>query len=379
MQSLTDATRGATAAQTIALIRDSPSPQIRAGMEVIDLALNVLDDVSDDLVGGEVGRNSYNVLHGDASFQLTRELDWGAGLVRPYLIMSGYTPIGQVSARFNLGAWHLTIPTRVTGGAPWEVGGFDMLLRLDDPIGDAYAISAGDSYLAKVEEIIQGRGYTQYVINPAYASVVAPTDRTWVFDDSLTWLTVVNDMLGSIGYAGIWSDWDGRLRVEPYVLPQMRAVEWTYDDSAATGQLDPERVYERDYTDTPNRWVIYRSNNVDDVAPVEGNGMVIIQNDAVGDTSVTNRGGRVITKVQGEDVADQASLIARAQQIAQTDMDLPRVLTANLPVPNPLHWHFDRCLLRLPEYFGDVQCTDWRMTLPPEISAMPLTFREISI
>jgi hypothetical protein len=378
MQALTDATRGATAAQVTALIRDASSIQLAAGMEIVDIGLNVLDDVSDDLVGGEVGRNSYNVLHGDASFKLTRELDWGAGLVRPYLLMSGYTPLGQVAARFNLGVYHLTVPSRVTGGEPWDVGGFDMLLRLDDPVGDAYAIAAGDSYLAKVEEILLGRGYTQYVINPLYAGTIAPTDRTWAFDDGLTWLTVVNDMLSSIGYSAVWSDWDGRLRIEPYVLPQMRAVEWTYDDAATTGMLDPQRTYQRDYTDAPNRWVIYRSNNIDDVAPVEGAGIVTIQNDAIGDTSVAARGGRVITKVQGEDVADQGSLIARANQIAQTDMDIPRVLTANLPVPNPLHWHFDRNLLRLPEYFGDVQCTEWRLTLPPELADMPVTFREIS-
>lgn len=377
MQPLTTVTRGATAAQVVSLIQDSPAVRLRGGLEIVDLGLTVIEDISDDLVGGEVGRNSYASLHGQASLKLTRELDWGGGLVRPYLMMYGGTT-AALSARFNLGVYHPTIPERRTGGEPWEVGGIDVLLRLDDPVGDAYAMAAGDGYLAKVEEILLGRGYTQYMINQASAATVAPVDRTWAFDDTITWLTIVNDMLASIGYSAIWSDWNGRLRVEPYVLPQARSVEWTYSDDTATAMLGVQRTYARDYTDTPNRWVIYRSNGTDDVPPVEGNGIVTIQNDSIGDTSITARGGRVITKVQAEDVADQGALIARANQISQTDMDIPLVISGTLPVPNPLHWHFDRNYLRLPEFLGDVQATEWNMPLPPDQGDMAITFRVVS-
>lgn len=381
MQPRVNDTRSLTSAQIVTLLQDSPAVELTGGLELVDLSLNVLEDISDDLAGGEVGRNSYADLHGTASFKVRRPLDWGGGLVRPYIVVDGGTQAsGPLSARFNLGVYHPTIPEFSTREDPptYEVGGYDILLRLADPVGDAFAISAGDSYLAAVEDILQGRGFTQYVIDQTSASTVAPTDRTWVFEDNLTWLKVVNDLLASIGYAGIWSDWDGRLRCDPYVLPQTRQVEWTYTDDAFTTMLGIERRYARDYTDAPNRWVIYRSNNVDDTPPVEGSGLVTVQNDATGDTSVAARGGRVITKVVGVDAADQGSLIAQANAIVQTDMDIPLVISTTLTGANPLHWHFDRLYLNTAEFLGDVQCTEWSLALPPDQGDMALTMRVVS-
>jgi hypothetical protein len=294
MQPPTDTIRGATTAQVIALLQDAPDIRQQAGLELVDLDLNCLEDLADDLWGGEISRDSYADLHGHAQFTLApwRELDWGAALVRPYLRLTGTTRTGVVSARFNLGVYHPTIPDRVTGQQPWTVDGFDMLLRLDDPVGDAYAIAAGDLYLTKVEEILRQRGFTQYVINQTAADKTAPTSRAWVFDDQTTWLTIVNDLLASVGYQAVWSDWDGRLRCDPYVLPQQRAAEWTYTDDVRTTMLGVQRTLTRDLTDAPNRWVFYRQNNIDDAPPVEGAGMYTVQNDSVGPTSINARGGR---------------------------------------------------------------------------------------
>lgn len=381
MQPRTNTTRTLTSAQLVALLQDSPDPLLTGGLELVDLGLNLVEDISDDLLGGEVTRNSYATMHGSLTINVARVLDWGAALIRPYLAITGTVPgQGRLSARFNLGVYHPTIPETVTGASvpTWGVGGYDILWRLAQPVGDAYAIAAGDPYLAAVEQILLARGYQAYVINQVSAATVAPADRTWVFDETTTWLTIVNDLLSSIGYAGIWSDWDGRLRCEPYILPQARANEWVYSDDQATTMLGVQRTIVRDYTDAPNRWVTYRSNNVDDVAPVEGNGIVTIQNDNIGDTSVTARGGVVITKVTGVDAADQPSLIAQANAIAQTDMDIPRVITGTLPVANPLHWHFDRVYLRTAEYLGDVQCTEWNLKLPPDTGEMTFTFREVT-
>lgn len=381
MQPRVNDTRSLTSAQIVTLLQDSPAPQLRGGLEVVNLDLNVIEDVSDDFVGGEVGRNSFADLHGTATIRIQRPLDWGGGLVRPYITVTGGTQVSEaLSARFNLGVYHLTVPEFSTREVPqtYEVGGFDILLRLADPVGDAYAIAAGDAYLTKVEDILVSRGFTQYVIDQTAAATVAPTDRAWIFDENLTWLKVVNDLLASIGYQGIWSDWDGRLRCEPYVLPQSRQVEWTYDDDKATTMLGLERKFVRDFTDAPNRWVIYRSNNVDDLPPVEGAGMVTIQNDTIGDTSVVSRGGRVITKIVGVDAADQGSLIAQANAIVQTDMDIPLVITGTLLGVNPLHWHFDRLFLDTAEFLGDVQCTEWSMPLPPDTGDMAFTLRVVS-
>lgn len=366
-----------TSAQVIDLIQNTPAPIISAGAEIVDLSLNVLEDISGDLAGGSVSRNSYADLHASASLQITRDLDWGADLIRPYYVMSN----GLISARFNLGVYHVNTPDRSLTALPitYDVTGYDMLLRLSKPVGDAYSIAAGDNYLAVVESILLARGYTQYVIDQSRAATVAPGPRAWVLDDTTTWLTIVNNLLASIGYQGIWADWDGRLRCEPYIVPQDRDIEWTYSTDPATTMLSNDRTISRDYFDAPNRWVFYRTNLADGTAPVEGDGIWTYQNDSIGDTSVEARGGLVITKTLGIDAADQAALMATGQITIAADMDIPEVHNVK-SFPNPLHWHFDKITLLDPSgsYVNDAQCTSWDLQLPPSLDDMQQNWTIVS-
>jgi hypothetical protein len=371
MQPLTDAVRpGVTAAQVRQLLEQEEALTVQGGLEIVDIGLNVIEDISADLAGGNVERQSYATMHGTARLRITRTIDWGGDLLRPYIIIGNG---GSLSARFNLGVYHPTTPDWPLEESPptFDVDGYDILLRLNQPVGDAYSIAAGQGYLATVEEILLARGYTQYVIDWTKASTVAPSSRVWAFADNVTWLTVVNDLLGSIGYAGIWSDWNGRLRAEQYVNPVERGVEWTYSDDQATTMMSTRRTVSYDYFSAPNRWVVYQSNVVEGVAPVEGAGIYTYTNESTGDTSVLARRGLIITRVEGVDVADQASLIARAQSIIGADMAIPTTIAIETS-PNPLHWHFDRLLISdnssIP--VGDVMCTQWSLPLPPDSGDM---------
>lgn len=362
-----------TSTQVVNIIQNTAAPIISAGMEVLDLSLNVIEDVSGDLAGGSITRNSYADLHSAATLNVTRDLDWGADIVRPYYVMSD----GVRSARFNLGAYFVNTPERSLSEIPitYAVTGYDMLLRLAQPVGDAFSIGAGDNYLQVIEGIILARGYTQYVIDQSRAATVAPGPRAWVLDDNTTWLNIVNALLASIGYQGIWADWDGRLRCEPYILPQDRDTEWTYSTDPQTTMLSNERTIVRDFFDAPNRWVFYRTNLADGVAPVEGNGVWTYQNDSVGDTSVDARGGLVITKVMGIDAADQAALMATGMITIQADTDIPEVHNVK-SFPNPLHWHFDKILLYddTGNYTADAQVTNWTLALPPSTDDMQMSW-----
>lgn len=218
------------------------------------------------------------------------------------------------------------------------------------------------------------------MIDPAKAATAAPTSRVWVFDPQTTWLSIVNDLLASIGYAGIWSDWNGYLRCAPYQLPLDRSIEWVYTDDAATTMLGTKRAIERDFAFAPNRWVVYRSNNIDGATAVEGDGIYTYVNNSVGDTSVLARGGLVITRPpEGVDVADQSSLIIRAQQIISADMEIPTTIPVEI-APNPLHWHFDRLYLMdsAANLLADVMCTRWSLPLPPTTAPMTLELKVLA-
>ncbi|WP_435233373.1 hypothetical protein [Micromonospora aurantiaca (nom. illeg.)] len=365
MQSPTGAPRDAlTVEQVTGLIVEAPALVTGFGAELLDTSLAVVGDISADLAGGSVARNAYAELHGTAQLSLSTELDWGSAIVRPYYTMSD----GQVKARFNLGAYYTSTPARVLGEDPpiYSVQGYDILQILNDLVGESYALPAGASPLAEVEKILQDRGVLVYFIDQSRADAVLPSARTWPIDDNVTWLTIVNDLLGAVGYLGVWSDWNGRLMCVPYENPGDRAPEWLYEATGVRSMLAPTRSVEDDYWSAPNRWVAVRSNNVDGPPPVEGAGIYTWQNDTVGPTSVQARGGRVITApILRLDVADQAALIAAAQQ--RIDADMRRRSTIKLATsPNPLHWHFDRVAVADPEMGSallDALSTSWTLPL----------------
>jgi hypothetical protein len=290
-----------TADEVVSLIRDTAAVTISGGCELLTgMDLLVAEDITDDLESGSVTRASYASLHGSATLKLTRELPFGSSLLRPYLTLSD----GTAEARFNLGAYFTNTPARDLSEFPvsYSVECQDILAVLADPVGDAYAVAKNTSYLDAIESVLLSRGIVRYSIDRDAAAAVLPTDRTWMFDESTTWLTVVNDLLGAIGYAGVWSDWDGFIRCTKYISPRDRATEWTYDTSLTMSMLG-NRTTHRDFYAAPNRWVFYRTNILDGAAPVEGNGMYTYVNLYDGDTSVEQR-GREITKVVGIDAAD---------------------------------------------------------------------------
>lgn len=351
-----------TAAAVTALIQDAPAIVVGHGAELLDLSLNVLDDITADLAGGSVSRASYANLHGTASLSISRDLDWGRAIVRPYMTLTD----GTTTARFNLGAYYTSTPDRKLAETPptFDVACYDILSILDDPVGDTYAVPSGTGYLAAVEAILVARGVTGYLIDQTAAATVLPTDRVFAFADNMSWLTVINGLLGSIGYQGIWSDWNGRLRCQPYETPRTRAPEWVYSTDALSSMVAPDRSLSRDFYDAPNRWVFFRQNNIDDTPPVEGDGMYTFVNQSVGDTSVNAR-GRTITKPPvGLDVADHTALVAAAQRTIDADMQVPTKITVNTS-PNPLHWHFDRAYLVDPAAGTpkDILVTQWTLPL----------------
>lgn len=363
MQPLTAVPRDElTAEQVVTLIQDAPGIIIGRGCELVDMNLALIEDISPDFAGGSVSRQSYATLHGTANLEISRDLDWGTAIVRPYMTMSD----GATSARFNLGAYFTSVPRHDVGESvpTYAVEGYDILLALDDPVGEAYAVDAGTPVIIAVEDIMAQQGYTQHVIDRSAAALVLPSAMVWPFDEKTTWLTIVNDLLATIGYAGVWSDWDGRLRCQPYQSPSQRRPEWQYSADPYTSMLTPHRSIERDFFKAPNRWVFYRQNNTDGAPPTEGNGLYTYVNEREGDTSVEARGGRVITRPVGVDAADHASLVATATRIIDNDLRIKTSIPAGT-APNPLHWHFDRLELADPALgpIADVLDTAWTLPL----------------
>lgn len=370
MQDLTAPPRNAlTAAQVTALIQDSPSPTIGRGLELLDNNLNVVEDISVDLRGGSVSRASYATLHGTCSLGVSRVLDWGRAIVRPYMTITD----GIVLARFNLGAYFTSTPRQNAAPSPptHEVAGYDILDALDLPAGTTYAVDTGTGYLAAAETILIAQGYTKYSIDQTAGGAVLPAPMVWILDDNPTWMTIVNDLLGAVGYAGVWSDWDGVLRLAPYRLPQDRGPEWSYNVGKTTSMIRPARARVQDFYKAPNRWVFKRSGSatIDGPPPVEGNGIFTYINQRSGQTSVEARGRVITAPTQSVEAVDQAALVTQGTMRIEADLRLKTTLELST-FPNPMHWHFDRVNYDDGAFGAPMRCLVTRWTLPLDGTAM---------
>jgi hypothetical protein len=354
--------------QVTVLIRDAPALFVSAGVELLDQGLNVLGDLSDQLVGGVISHDSYADLHTSAGLDVEFSLDWGTSILRPYMNLSD----GTTTMRFNLGAYYTSTPKTPLGTDPIvrNVTCIDILDRLNDPLGEAYTVDAGMGYLDAVEQILIARGFTEYTIDQTATASVLPSPKNWMLDDRTTWLNVVNDLLTGVGYQGIFSDWNGQLVVQSYNSPSMRAAEWSYDVGETTSMMEPERDVELDFYKVPNRWVFYRTNTTDGPQPIEGNGIYTFVNQGDGPTSIDGRGGRVISKVLGIDAVDQSALINSGQVTIDADQRVAAKLSLST-APNPLHWHFDRVTVDDPDLGVTQQAVVASWSLP--LNGDPMT------
>lgn len=348
MQSPTDGPRAAyTVEQVQYLIENTPAIDTDFGLELLDMDLNILDDLSGYVRAASVSRNSYANSHAALSFTIDQPMDWGSSIVRPYMTFTGVTSASDTeltTMKFYLGAYITDTPEEdlSTDISSWDASGYDIISALDDPVGDGYSIDAGELYLTRVEEILQNRGISQYIIEQDAAASTLTSAKTYTLDDNVTWLSIINDLLAAIGYQGIWSDHNGVLRAQVYRSPSTRGPEWIMTDDPAITLLTQRRRRHKDFYDAPNHWVFYQQNNTEDEQASDVNGLRFeYTNDTFGETSVEARGGRVITKVMGVDAADGASLQVQALRTIDADMLIPTIVSIET-APFPLAWHFDR-------------------------------------
>lgn len=317
-----------------------PRARFLPGLELLDSANRVVEDITGELVGGSVEHDGREVVHGSCALQIQRELAWGRDRLRPYLTVSN----GSLAARFNLGVFLLTTPTSKVGENPvtWDVDGYDLLHLLDTPVGDTYVAEVGVGVLAAVAAAVEAAvpGATVLLDGTANEAVLdAP--MVWALTESSasTWLTVVNDLLAAVGYRGMWADENGAYRSEPDVPPAVAAISWVFRvTDPETTIVGPDRVADEDVWGKSNRWTFIRRGMT--TRPVEGDGIYIVQNLTVGASS-RERLGRVVPRPPVFlDAADQASLVAQGDRIVAEDMGTIRTISLDVD-PLPIVGHLD--------------------------------------
>lgn len=364
-------------ADDIALVQASDL-HVEPGLDLLNPDDTLNEDISDWLVDGVVEHNNYRKIHTTCRLVIGRELVWSSQRVRPYMTLS--SRVLGLSRRYNVGVYLLTTPERTVGSSSslFVVEGYDKLLLLDTPYGTSYPATVGDLYLADhIETLLAGEAT---IVDQTAAADTLPSSRVWPLDEQTTTLRIVNDFHAAINYRGVWVDWDGKFRVEPYVTPEGRAPEWPYSTAdERTSIVGIERTVEADTFEVPNKWVFIRNDpNQPFPTGTDGSdGCYVVTNDFDGPTSIEARAGYEKRRIVHLDAATPDSLTAQGDRIVAADKSVARVRTFTTG-PNPLHWHWDVMSMVDPEVGGTVNLLGEQWTLPLRGGDMSHRAKEIA-
>jgi hypothetical protein len=308
----------------------SPAVEVSdVGCDLLNADLSFREDISDDLVDGQITWTLHATVHRAVRLELTRPLRWGVDLVRPHMTMTDR--LSGLSSRWNVGVFALTTPERTVGETPetYDVSGFDRLHLLQRQVGRDYSVAAGVTYRQALLDTFAAAGLSGVLIDGAAADNTLPVTRTWRLvgdrvadpdqtDTPVTWVRVVNDLQRAWNGRGVYADENGRYRCEAYQAPQVRAPEHTFDADSPVTIIGEDRTATEDVWGTPNRWVFRRTNGG---TGVEGDGIHTIVNQSDGPTSINAR-GLTWTSVVDYEAASQAVLVALGNRRVVADRSI---------------------------------------------------------
>ena len=349
------AVEAVTTEQILALIT-ADNLTVAFGAELLDVDDLLVEDISLDLLNGEVEHQNYADVHGTISLSISRELGWETARVRPWQTLTG----AGYYKTWPLGVYLLTTPETPLGETPitYAVSGYDKLHLLQRPVGDTYVVATGASYLEAVVAAIttSEAGGLAPLLDGTAVETLLPEPMVWVLDTAnpTTYLRIVNDLLSAIGYRGVWADATGRFCSVPYQNPLVRSPMWTLDVSdQKTCIVGESRTLTKDIYEPTNWWRFVRTGMT--AEPVEGTGFYTVD---------LSDGGTKYKSVQSLDVADQPSLVARGDEIVQTARQVTQTLDITTG-PLPILGHFDVLEYVDPEAVGTLKCQvrSWRLPL----------------
>jgi hypothetical protein len=385
------ASAGVTDAQALALLMSADGVAYGKGCEVLDSGLNVVSDISGDLLGGSVSRSMRAAVHGTCSLVLASDVNYQSQLLRPYMTITA----AGVTGKWYQGAYVPRKPTSAYGESlpSNAIDGSDRLYLLNRPVGNSYVVAAGTGVLAAVRQAISDAGFSSstLLLDGTASAATLPIQKVWPLlpdtsttsapvvtaadavtsgaSNGTTWLQIVNELLAMVSYRGLWCDWLGLFRSEPYANPAGRPVEATLDyGDVLRSVIARGRSVTQDFSTIPNVWIFVQQNLGASYAsappePTEGAGLYTVD-EHDDPTTPGYRGGLKWPVVIPLDAADQASLVAQGNARVAADKRVTKTLTVTT-APFPAAWHWDVYSYTDPDMGATykVQSTQWQLDL----------------
>lgn len=136
-------------------------------------------------------------------------------------------------------------------GVTFDVGLLTKMAVIDEDTVEArFSIAPGVPVTPIVRSLVESTG--EYRISVTDSTATLTSGLT--FDAGTSKLTIINELLGAIGYWSLWCDLSGTFRVQPYVDPELRPISYTFRHGDKSVHM-PEWDREQDQSSVPNRFI----------------------------------------------------------------------------------------------------------------------------
>ena len=339
--------------------------QMKTGSRQIKFRYDLLDKNDNykktltTVIDGEVSMSAFADIKRTARFTVKddNEIDWLNDRIQPFFMLK----LGMDWLEWPLGVFILSSPKKTDNViVTREVEAYDLSqILIDDKFADRYAINAGTNYITAIKALLQGAGITK--INIAATDKVLSTARE--FEIGTTKLSAINKLFSEINYTQIIVDEYGYFVSSPYRSPTDRVSEYTYKDDnmsiLANGMTE-----ELDLFNVPNKWVVVLSNP--ELEPLSS---VYTNDNPDSITSTVSRGRTIVDFREVDNIADQESLDAYVQRIANDASQVYGYINFETAIM-PHHSYSDVMNLEYSKLgiVGKYSETNW--TLPLQAGAM---------
>jgi hypothetical protein len=347
MQPLLDGPRSSlTEAAVKGLLQSHSAIQITYGADGLDGSFQTVADISAYLSAGNIASDITSTVQRVCALDIDSDVTtsgWSylSGFVKPYMVFTDLA--SGVNARFNLGVYTLTTPTRplAAGTAPQtlQFQGYDLMYLLRQEVGDSYEVPAGSDPATAAAAVI-GLAVPEVTVLTVGSATTLPNTLTWPFnpEQPATFLDIVNVLLTSIGYREVWVDWEGRFRSEPFIDLQQTDYEWTFDMNADDNIVAQDATQDIDVYDVPNWWRFVMQNLLGPA--VEGVSQFTWTDSSPANPGSTPNRGRVIRHIESVAAATYEDLTTYGQRVIARSMSPGETFTVKTQ-PFPLAWHMD--------------------------------------
>ena len=188
---------------------------------LVDLDGNVIRETLDGVSGGSVDGNVSTAIRWTGSVNLEAPPDWDLWRTR-------LQPVYHRSDRDDevVGTFHARPETwtRDRNRHATSLALYDLTIHpQEDEIAQVWTETAGAVVTTRVQSILAGIGLRTSV-TPSSETL----RRDLVFEDTVTKLRVINDMLDAAGFFSLHVNNLGQFQVRPYVPPQQRPVVYSF-------------------------------------------------------------------------------------------------------------------------------------------------------